>query len=398
MMSGNSPGQYARVPPHDPTALRFRVPDEERLLAEVLAERGYDTFYEAENPVATRANALQGLAPWPRPGDGAPALDPRLGFTAEIRRYHSLLPALRYLLQPVRRPFYGLFWFNDPHAPYQPPATRRGHLDVPDLPRPVEFYLGLGHAHRPARGQHKLRDVAQDLSVQEIGFLKRLYLAEVESIDERVGYLLRALELSGRRDRTFVVFTSDHGEAFGEHGNFLHGQGFYDEVSRVPLLLAGPGVPPGMVVEDPVSLLDLMPTLADLLAAPCLESPQGRSLVPYLTGEAGDELRDRPHYLVNPSRAEGTDAVVWGRYKLITTDHDRELELYDLLDDPGETRNRAAERPAVVARLLRAARAQRAVDRERRNALAVAEGRAPEEVRAEDEETRRQLKALGYLD
>lgn len=397
MLSGNPSSHYALPPRSEEQPFRFRIPDGETLLAEALSERGYDCISIVENPLATRSNNLQGYTGRP-PAEGLAAeVDPRLGFDASTRRYRRLLPSLRYLLGSSRRPFLLLQWINDPHAAYSPPARYLEPFEAAarELPHPLSFYVRLGHSNNPKRGERKLRDVLPDLSPEERRFLHRLYLGEVESVDERIGYLLRALELSGRDAETLVLVTSDHGEGFGEHGSFLHGETFFDELLRVPLIVAGPGVRAGQRVETPVSLLDLMPTLADLLGIDGLEPPTGRSLAPLLRGEAPDELVDRDLYAVSPLRSAGTDALIRGNYKLIASENDSALELYDVVADPGERRNLAAEKPEIVRAMLRRTRQIRRHDEERRRATLRALGEVPA---AEDEETLRQMKALGYLE
>jgi arylsulfatase A-like enzyme len=150
----------------------------------------------------------------------------------------------------------------------------------------------------------------------------------------------------------------------------------------------------GQRIETPVSLLDLMPTLADLLDAACLESPVGRSLAPLLRGEVPEDLVERDLYAVSPLRSEGEDALIRGDLKLITG-ADRSLELYDLRADPGEHRNLAADRPKTVAAMLRRARQIRVADEQRRQAVLHALGDVTE---AEDAETLKQMKTLGYVD
>jgi arylsulfatase A-like enzyme len=396
LLSGNYSSQYAVPGRSRDGRFVFHVPDRETLLAEALAERGFDAIGSFENSLAGRGNIAQGLASRP-PAAAVPAtLDPRLGFDASIKRHQRLAPFLGYLQAPRRRGFFMLYWFRDPHAPYRPRPTRLPELErqAAALPRPLDFYLGLGHVDSPERGERKLRDVLPELAPAEIDFLRRLYLAEVESVDERIGYFLRALELSGRAAETLVAVTADHGEGFGEHGLYLHGNSYYDELMRVPLIVAGPGVRPGRRVTEPVSHVDLMPTLADLFGVECLESPRGRSLARLLRGEPAPDLADRVHYLVSPLRESESDALVRGRLKLIAADQDRALELYDLLADPAERSNLAAARPELAHDLLRQLRRVRAEERRRWEAIAPALEPASER----EQETLRELKALGYID
>jgi arylsulfatase A-like enzyme len=396
LLSGNYSSQYAVPARSRDGRFVFHVPERETLLAEALAERGFDVMGSFENSLAGRGNIAQGLASRPPAGAVPATLDPRLGFDGSIQRHQRLAPFLGYLLGPRRLGFFMLYWFRDPHAPSRPRPTRLAEFErqAAALPRPLAFYLGLGHIDNPERGERKLRDVLSDLAPEELAFLRRLYLAEVESVDERVGYFLRALELSGRAADTVVAVTADHGEGFGEHGLYLHGNSYYDELMRVPLIVAGPGVVPGRRVADPVSHVDLMPTLADLFGVECLESPRGRSLARLLRGEPAPDLAERVHYLVSPLRESESDALVRGRFKLIAADQDRALELYDLLADPAERANLAAALPELARELLRQLRRLRAEERGRWEANVPALERAA----AGEQETLRQLKALGYID
>jgi len=104
------------------------------------------------------------------------------------------------------------------------------------------------------------------------------YLAEVAFVDRQIARLVKSVnDLSGDFDTLWII-TSDHGEALGEHGETTHGFFLYDEILRVPLILAGPGVPNGQIVTEPVGLIDIVPTVLDLIgAAPDPELP-GRAI------------------------------------------------------------------------------------------------------------------------
>jgi len=399
MFTGRPPGWYrqagdaADLPP----GMRFyRIPDEELLLGEALRAHGYEALAEVENPIAKQANGLQGFAGPEMGGERRRKVladaPPELGCRPRDGRFQAPSWLLELFARPREAPFAALHWIDDPHAPYSPPLELlRG--EVPDdLPRPVDYYAGLGHRDRPDRGARKLRDVIDSLSAEELAFVRRLYLLEVESVDERVGCVLAALERAGLADSTIVVFTSDHGEAFGEHGEYLHGVSLFDELVRVPLIVAGPGLARGVRVEEPVSHLDLVPTLADLLGLDDLGPFLGGSLRGPL--EDGAATRPRFHYLSSPDRLEQA-GVVHGRYKLITAPDGR-LELYDLVADPGETRNLADELPEVRERLKEVLDRFRVEDE--RLWLARNLDAAPALTDEQREETVRALRAMGYLD
>jgi arylsulfatase A-like enzyme len=187
--------------------------------------------------------------------------------------------------------------------------------------------------------------------------LEEKYDGEVSFADRYIGQILDFLDESGLAKTTAVVIFSDHGEAFGEHRfggerMYFHGQTLYDELLRVPLLVRVPGVAP-RTVSEPVMLLDLGPTLLDLVKAPRPPSFQGRSLLPALLGEA---LAPAPVYaelLPTPSWNHQWRATIDRGYKLIDKLSENTVELYDLKRDPTEQNNLAGSQPDEIARLKR---------------------------------------------
>ncbi|HVU52169.1 MAG TPA: sulfatase-like hydrolase/transferase [Polyangia bacterium] len=171
--------------------------------------------------------------------------------------------------------------------------------------------------------------------------LEEKYDYEIAFADLWLGKLLAAVEELGLADDTAVVVMADHGEAWGEHNKeFFHGTDLYDEQMRVPLVIAVPGQK-ARVIEDPVALVDVGPTLLDMVGAPVPATMSGRSLLPLLEGkprEAGPIFSELlpatawPHHAV---------MMVDGHHKLIHRVSDRRWELYDLRADPGEQHNLA---------------------------------------------------------
>lgn len=166
------------------------------------------------------------------------------------------------------------------------------------------------------------------------------YLSEAEVVDGQLGLLMRAIETAKLDKRTMLIVTADHGEAFGEHGRYRHTTTVYDEMLHVPLVVRFPGAMPRRV-EEPVSLVDVAPTILDLFDLPTPGTYMGQSLVPLL---AGQKVRlDRP--LVADSPRLMRAMVFDDGMKLIVDTRTQLHELYDLKEDPGEKHNLYDEHP-----------------------------------------------------
>ncbi len=162
------------------------------------------------------------------------------------------------------------------------------------------------------------------------------YEGEIAYVDAQLGRLFAALD--GLLRPVIIVVTADHGEEHGEHGGYYHGSSLYEEQVRVPLLLVAPGQTP-RVIDDPVELLDVVPTVSSLLGVPTAAT--GRDLLAPTEEEA--QPRDA-HASVHTKRM-----LVRGRYKLIHDIHRDFDELYDLVADPGERRNLFEVEPEIAA-------------------------------------------------
>ena len=177
-----------------------------------------------------------------------------------------------------------------------------------------------------------------------------LYDGEIAFTDAHVGRVLAKLDELGFADDTAVVFMADHGEEFGDHGGIFHRRSLYQEVLRVPWMMRVPGVAPRRVGE-PVSLVDLAPTVYELFDLAPPPGLLGRSLVPLLRGESLDprqlvaELDDSKYVF---------DAIRDGRWKFVVDPRNYSYELYDLERDPAEQRDVAKENPEICAALLMA--------------------------------------------
>jgi len=173
------------------------------------------------------------------------------------------------------------------------------------------------------------------------------YDYEIAFVDLWLKKLFAALEQLKLADNTAIVVMADHGEAWGEHKVYFHGQDLFDEQLRVPLIIAVPGQEPH-AFDDQVSLVDVGPTLLDLVGAPIPASMRGRSLLARIRG---GELPARPLFSeLLPATAWPHHAamMVDGKHKIIHRISDRRWELYDLSADPGEHKS-LADAPAARA-------------------------------------------------
>jgi arylsulfatase A-like enzyme len=186
-------------------------------------------------------------------------------------------------------------------------------------PGPLLLFAHLTEPHAP-----------YDRGGQE-GTAWERYLAEIRVADAQIA---RLVQLINRRfaDRAYLFVTSDHGEAFGEHGTREHSKTLYEELLRVPLFVRGPGVA-ARRIDQRVGLIDLGPTILDLFGVETPPEFMGQSLVPLLAG--GDAPLDRP--LLAEGRLRR--ALYLGDMKIIDDPRRKVVEAYDLEADPGEARN-----------------------------------------------------------
>jgi arylsulfatase A-like enzyme len=177
------------------------------------------------------------------------------------------------------------------------------------------------------------------------------YDSEVWFTDYHIGKLLDWAKTQPWWSRTAVIITGDHGEAFGEHGQYRHAFEIWENLVRVPLIVHLPGDKAQRILERR-SHLDLAPTIMDLLGQPPLEQFYGKSLLPEISGHQKPENRE-PIVLEltedsnNPQRR----AIISGNYKLTVRGRNAAYFLYDLANDPGETKSIAGEQSEKLAEM-----------------------------------------------
>ena len=240
----------------------------------------------------------------------------------------------------------GRDWFcfvhlMDPHTPYQPPEQ---YIDLMcdagySGEYPTSYPGGIWEA-----GDKKP-------SQEEIEHERCLYDCEVANVDSALEDLFEFLDEQGMTEDTLIIFCSDHGEEFNEHGGFEHGKTQYEEQVHVPLIVKGPGFGAGERIDECVANLDILPTILRYLGVAQPESMGGVPLQETLTGEK----RDNRVILGEESLYDSgiMYSLSWP-FKCILDYNSEESTFYNLVNDPGETKDASAGNPEGKAALLAA--------------------------------------------
>jgi len=334
----------------------FSLDEEVPVLAGRMGEAGYATAaFVAAFVLDARFGLARGFDTYD--DETGQRLASKSPFSFAERRGDAVVDAALRWLEEAPERFFLWVHLYDPHADYDPPASHR----------------------RRAGGD--------------------AYGGEISFADEQVGRLLRGITRRFGAGDLVVTVTSDHGESLGEHQEATHSYTLYDATQRVPLLLAGAGLPAGRVVEEQVRLVDVAPTLLELAGAPPLEGGaattaesrgtseaariDGRSLLPLLGGGTDERVA----YVETLATQLDMD---WSPLLGVRTRQHKYIrapqpELYDLREDPGETRNLALVQPERVREL------DALVDEALEGALPLAAS-----VELDDAE-RARLESLGYV-
>ncbi len=386
----------------------YHLPATVPTLAARLQDLGYETAaFISAFPCTDRFGLDQGFEVFDADFGAAP--EARIGPAGNVstglaqRGAEATTEAARKWLagRDGERPYFLWVHYFDPHDPLLRPPVFRQASFMDGFPRFAEMEQALG------RDPEKfVADYVKDPDLMR-RWLRRLYRAEVSWADAQMGRLFAAMEVHGGLERTVIAVTADHGEGLGDHDWWGHGI-LYQEQLHVPLALAGPGVPRDLKVGDRVRHVDLAPTLLRLAAGSAFERPvDGISLLPLMErrasgGEPGASERPGPAYadavtlmrygaVFDPGVSEVRDDQLyawidadlkWIRHRL----HADRSELYDLAADPGEQVNLVPVRPRDAGRLDRALEQESPMTEEIDFSL------------PEDDEVRRRLRSLGYVD
>jgi arylsulfatase len=238
-----------------------------------------------------------------------------------------------------------LFSFNcfDPHPPLDPPKEYLDRFDIDSMPMPPFKASDIEEYDRLRNSFFQSECKKPEAREAKLNIAK--YWAMIELIDHNVGRMLKALEETGQRDNTLVIFTSDHGNMIGHHGLMHKGCRFYEGLVRVPLIMSLPGTFKQNMKNDAlVELVDIAPTLLELSGLPVDRSMHGKSLMGQLSGHVAPwEHRDRVYATyTNTLTSSEEDRPSYGtmvrtrRYKLASYHGTGKGQLFDLEKDPGE--------------------------------------------------------------
>jgi arylsulfatase A-like enzyme len=312
---------------------------------------------------------------------------------------------LRWLDDVQSRRFFAYLHVAEVHSPYTPPPPDPRY--APNSPDPHVRAIAFALEEERARYRQWDFDPGYDgwldgswqslaavragrvPTPRDLEHLSALYDRGIAYTDHWIGALLDGLAQRGLFERTVVIVTADHGDELFDHGRLEHNYTYFEEMMHVPLLMHVPGEGGGLVVDQQVGLIDLMPTILDLLRVSTDLPIQGRSLVPLIEGAA---LPERP-VLGEASQTAGLTALRTNAWKFVTNPGG-DTQLFDLRADPREQTNVCPAQTAICAALARDLRERQETHGDAARHLALPPA-GPAEV---DAVTRERLQRLGYGD
>ena len=250
----------------------------------------------------------------------------------------------------ITKPFFFFLHFWDTHTPYDPPAKYCRRFKSVSTEHNQSIDVLLSNVRQASFKTYLTRCAYGANYTDEI---LRRYLGSIRYVDDQIGSLLSYLESSGLLDDTVIIIAADHGEHLGEHGTYFVHHTMFNEILRVPLIIRLPDEKHGSV-EAPCQLIDIVPTILDLLNIQSGFQSDGLSLMPLIRGQTSQQYEARSIILGQPEfegAARIRSAIIKGKYKYILSPeesqecqrcgfvHHQGEELYDLEADPGETSN-----------------------------------------------------------
>jgi arylsulfatase A-like enzyme len=376
LFTGTYPSLHGQTESEGPQG---RLSEDLVTMAEVLRRDGYETAAFSAHPwVSPEFGLGQGFAAEDFRVFGVPGGDAQVTAAAI-----DWLRARRE--QPTGRRFLAYLHYLRPHTPYNP--TREAQKRVlGSVPAPPPFSAVLARVHQD-KAFTFLDEGARrgEVTPADVQYLRGQYESEVRMADYEVGRVLEALSAQGYGADTLVVVTSDHGEAFLEHGAMVHGTALHQEMLRVPLIVHLPGQASGARVRHRVQHVDVLPTVLDAVGLPIPLQVQGRVRLPGRDRGATTVFAEAP-FGIRQTR------VMEDRFSFLADPQAPAAgRLYDLAEDPMELSEASGRFPRESRRLRRELEGFLRHNERRRQALA---RRAP----TISAEMRERVRSLGYAE
>ncbi len=264
--------------------------------------------------------------------------------------------AIEWLKLNKNKRFFLWLYYLDPHAPYRPPAPY-------DKLYANDKFIKENNKHIPIADESREEGLSDEYKVipritavkgiTDINYYISQYDGEISFMDNQIGAVLTELKRLDLYDNTLIVITSDHGESMGERNfYFVHGVNLYDELLKVPLIISGRNViPRGKIINSQVRLIDIMPTILDIVNIQSNNIMQGISLLPLIREKDVPKLDSFSEvYFKDRRHLKGIRTDKWKFievYNVITNKYS--YELYDLENDPRELNNLVEEKPKEVS-------------------------------------------------
>jgi arylsulfatase A-like enzyme len=326
---------------HGASALNTKLRTDQSTLAMMLLKKGYSTAGIINAPF---------LRPDFKLDRGFEYYDYKAPFAGRIAD-GTTSDALAWIDDHIDEPFFIFVHYFDPHLPYGPPPpydTKFYPDYAGDLPAPFDINL---FPRARATNFETMKSVSQD----DWDYIRALYDGEILFTDREVGRFLTGLDERDLTDNTLVIFLSDHGEEFFEHGGFEHGHALYNEVIKVPLIVSLPGqIPENARLTEHARLIDIAPTVLDFLRIEQGQHMEGVSLKPLITGDG--EIRAAEGALLPPGIGY-SESMLYGAerkailafpwkytYEIMSGRH----TLMDLGADPDEMEDVAGANPDAL--------------------------------------------------
>ncbi|HUV42899.1 MAG TPA: sulfatase-like hydrolase/transferase [Patescibacteria group bacterium] len=249
----------------------------------------------------------------------------------EINRW-----ALPWLEDFQDKRFFLWLHYIDPHAPYDPGPDYSP--DLKEISRSREQELRKASAYQPDK--IRWREIDKQALVE-------LYDGDVSLVDAAIGQVWEKLDQLDLMEKTVLIISADHGEELWDHGGLGHGLTFYQETIKIPLIIVGPGIEPRKVYQN-VSLIDIFPTIIDLIGERIPSEAKGRSLKPLIEGQF---LPDKEILSEGTGRGTEKRAIILGDYKLIHDFFTGEDQLFNIRTDLNDKFDLARTNPRVVSQL-----------------------------------------------